>query len=78
MLDVQDGVGVPEREVVRRRDVPREVRPEPDDEGGNHRDANAPRKLRRQRKHEQRGRPFRDRDVLEEVRSQQVVERERL
>jgi len=78
VLDVQDGVRMPEREVVRGRHVPGEVRAEPDDERGDHRDANAPRKLRRQRKHEQRGRPFRDRDVLEEVRSQQVVERERL
>jgi len=78
VLDVQDGVRVPQREVVCGRHMPCEVGAEPDDEGGDHRDAHAPCEEGRQREHEQCRRPFRNRDVLEEVRGQQVVERERL
>src|SRR5256714_1675616 len=86
VLDVQERARVPERGVVRPRQVPCEVDGEPDrqrDERARQRaHGRRPREPRGERGgeagDEERGRPLREHDVLEQVHRQQVPERERL
>jgi hypothetical protein len=86
VLDVQERARVSKRGVVRPRQVPGEVDGEPDRQGdeGARQEAQHPgaREPRRQRGgeagDEERRRPLREDDVLEQVHRQQVPERDRL
>ena len=82
MLDVEQGVGVAQRRVVDPRQVPDVVRREPErqrDERPEERKAGGARgDVARHREEEQRRRPLREHDVLEQVRPEERVVRERL
>ena len=86
MLEPQETVRVSERRVVQRRDVPQGVRPDP--EGQSHHglrqdsDDTRPRQslaeLRRDPEDQEQRRPLGEHDVLDEVRPDEVLARDRV